>query len=91
MNSRQRRKDRRIWKFQVKHEYIPYELYSEMWEWLKVCYGTNVHKCGWRDRITWDHLHNVKVTWEFTNEKDANWFALKWLSLDKHDSRTLRI
>ena len=83
MNSKQRRVDRRCWKYSVITYVDDYDNYTEMWSWLKQRHGTNVNQCGWRDR----HLANLyteaddtmPVKWEFIREKDALEFALKWI------------
>ena len=78
MNSRQRRRDRRLWKYSIKISYTDFAHYSAMWEWLKSQYGTNVHRCGWRDRHEWYPANEYDVEWQFIDQRRAVEFALKW-------------
>ena len=50
MNSKQRRKDKRKWKYSVVTTSRDYDHYEEKWNWLKNHYSANAAKCGWRDR-----------------------------------------
>jgi len=83
MNSSQRRKDIRKWKHSVKVTARTYDQYNDMWMWLKARHGTNVHRCGWRDRFVelWDveigdEVYDIR--WQFLKQKDAVEFALRW-------------
>lgn len=79
MNSKQRRKDKRIWKYSVKIPYKDYDHYEEIWEWLKSHYGTNANRCGWRDRHNYYlgvALDNVE--WQFQEQKKYVEFMLRW-------------
>ena len=84
MNSKQRRKDSRHWKYSVMIRAKDFEHYEEMWEWLKSKYGTKVHRCGWRDRhplINYTYVPGewFNVVWQFTDEKKLVEFSLRWL------------
>lgn len=83
MNSKQRRKDKRTWKYSVTVRAKDFGHYEEMWEWLKMRHGTNVHKCGWRDRHPDIHYDDYldgtfAVIWEFLDKKKAVEFTLRW-------------
>lgn len=82
MNSHQRRKDKKRWRYHVNvyESYTQFGYRSEevdhymaMFTWCKENYGDNVERCGWRDR-------DYGVRWEFTCPKKAAMFALKWAS-----------
>jgi hypothetical protein len=79
MNSKQRRKDKRLWKYSVKMTYRDYAHYEEMWGWLKSRYGSKVYKCGWRDRHAWYPAQEYNVEWQFLEEKRMVEFMLRWL------------
>jgi hypothetical protein len=83
VNSKQRRKDNRRWKYKFTIIAKDYEHYEEMWHWLDNMYGRNSYKCGWRDR----HPINSElsyldddffVVWEFTDQKKLVEFTLRW-------------
>jgi hypothetical protein len=79
MNSRQRRVDRRHWKYSVTLDLLDYDHYLEMWDWLKGRYGSTVSRCGWRDRSAYYGYDNsVDTTWQFTDEKKYVEFMLRW-------------
>ena len=75
MNSKQRRRDERKWRYQVE---IPYEKasrndYDTMFDWCQDMWG-NGRKCaGWREK----HGH-VGTCWQFTSEEKAVLFAMRW-------------
>lgn len=75
MNSHQRRKDRRKYAYIVETEYINYDHYAAMWDWLKDNYGRL--KCAkrnaWRERWL-----TIGTTWQFIDSQTATAFALKW-------------
>lgn len=81
MNSKQRRQDRKLWRYSIITVAEDWYHYEEMWNWLKARHGTKVTMCGWRDRIdrrnTCDQ-ENYKVVWQFINQRDAIEFALRW-------------
>lgn len=79
MNSKQRRKDKRLWKYSVKMTYRDYDHYDEMWNWLKERYGSKVNRCGWRDRHAWYPAMDYDVVWEFVDQKKMVEFTLRWL------------
>jgi hypothetical protein len=78
MNSRQRRKDARLWQHRVVTNNIEYYEYSNIWDWVSEQYGKNEKKCGWRDRVVYNDNDNFDVVWEFVKEKQAVEFTLRW-------------
>lgn len=80
MNSRQRRQDRRAWKYRIDLGIGTFEDYVDMWLWLDQRFGRKIDRCGWRDRIEIvDDLNNqYRMAWEFLRKKDAVEFALRW-------------
>lgn len=81
MNSKQRRKDKRAWKYSVKVLAKDYDHYEEMWNWLDKNYGRKIYKCGWRDRYPSDsYFYSVtfEVIWQFTDQKKLVEFILRW-------------
>lgn len=82
MNSNQRRKDKRKWKFSVPVTCTHFGHYQEMWEWLADKYGTNVNKCGWRDRDNTTSFYTTyeyfDIDWQFVDERKAIEFTLRW-------------
>lgn len=80
MNSRQRRTDKRKWKYKITTSLSDYEVYLTMWDWLVRKYGRQVSKCGWRERFEVDNRDPLAfiVEWEFLEQKAAVEFALKW-------------
>jgi hypothetical protein len=78
MNSRQRRVDRRHWKYSVPFTLRDYDHYLEIWDWLKSKYTTNVARCGWRDRTVYYRNHTLGTTWQFNDEKKLVEFMLRW-------------
>lgn len=83
MNSHQRKKDKRRWKYTVTVNTRSFRHYEEMWEWLENRFGKNSAKCGWRDRHP-EYFHRdysdgtFDVFWQFINERDAIEFTLRW-------------
>lgn len=80
MNSQQRRKDRREWRYHVDLGIRTFNEYVDMWRWLDQRHGRRILRCGWRDRIEEvdgddDRYH---VVWQFLRERDAAEFALRW-------------
>ena len=80
MNSKQRRKDQRRWKYSISLTITDYEQYVEIWYWCKANFTSKVLTCGWRDR----HIDNwtddsLLTIWQFTDKKKAVQFAIKWL------------
>lgn len=79
MNSRQRRQDRKRWRYSIVTVAQDWDHYNEMWQWLNVKHGRKVTQCGWRDRHDmYDNDTNFEVRWEFDNERNATEFALRW-------------
>ncbi|MFY8211433.1 MAG: hypothetical protein ACOVLB_02025 [Candidatus Nanopelagicus sp.] len=84
MNSHQRRKDRKLWKYSVTLPFRDFDHYTEMWEWLAMRHGKKANTCGWRDRdpvtnSNWQHYDVYDlVTWQFIKERDAIEFTLRW-------------
>jgi hypothetical protein len=79
MNSRQRRVDRRLWKYSVDLYLADYGRYLEIWNWLTGRHGRNVTRCGWRDRaVEYRYDFSVAATWQFTDEKKFVEFMLRW-------------
>lgn len=78
MNSHQRRKERKLWRYHVEVSFAHFmyrdeeiEYYMEIFDWCKKNFGDNAERCGWRDR--WDGGR-----WEFNCPKKAALFALRW-------------
>ena len=78
MNSKQRRKDRKRWRYSVTIGYTDTSnwgddavVYQQIWDWCAKNFGTIVDRCGWRDRDCGDR-------WEFDCPKKAALFALRW-------------
>jgi hypothetical protein len=78
MNSRQRRKDSRIWKYNLLVTPASYEHYEEMWTWLALNYGKKAGTCGWRDRHIWISGYEYEIIWQFCDKKKYLAFMLKW-------------
>ena len=72
MNSKQRRQDRRAWKYVIViDDKILWDDYHTMWDWTAKTFGTTLTK--WRER------HNcIGTHWEFKREREALIFRLKW-------------
>lgn len=82
MNSKQRRKDRRQWKYEVNTIAKDYDHYIEMWEWLSNTYGKKILRCGWRVKffvsIIREYDESFPIQWIFDDQQKASNFALKW-------------
>lgn len=76
MNSHQRRVDRRRWRHEVVVEYKTHSGYLKQFNWCCEVFGPYVQD-GWRERYSW-----VAIKWQFTNEKKAMLFKLKWGHLE---------
>lgn len=73
MNSKERRKDRRKWKYHVRYpEYGDGPIYDERWDWCVATFGNTVGRC-WREK----HGH-ISDYWEFDNEQAYFAFVLKF-------------
>ena len=75
MNSHQRRKDRRHWKYYVKlsYEHLDRNGYDNMFDWCRDTWGNGIRCAGWREKH-----HCIGTWWQFTTEKQAVLFAMKW-------------
>ena len=80
MNSNQRRKDKRKWKYKVAMHITSHQQYEDMWWWLAGRHGRNVVECGWRERLVYTDSWSAALDteWEFTKEKDLIEFILRW-------------
>jgi hypothetical protein len=79
MNSKQRRVDRRLWKYSVPLTLRDYDHYLEIWDWLKERYSSNAARCGWRDRnVHYTHNDTIGSVWQFYDEKKLVEFMLRW-------------
>jgi hypothetical protein len=81
MNSKQRRKDNRAWKYRIDMGIRKFNDYVDMWCWLSEKHGKKVSSCGWRDRLDEvDELNDqYRLVWEFIKERDAIEFSLRWM------------
>ena len=75
MNSAQRRKDGRKWKYYVALSYDKVDLngYDNMFDWCRDTFGNGKKCAGWREA----HNH-IGTWWEFTSDKKAMLFAMRW-------------
>lgn len=71
MNSKQRRTDKRMWKYHV--DVSPVLDPSEIWFWCRSTFGFRVSD-GWRSKYK-----VVDGRWEFDSEEKAAMFALRWV------------
>ena len=80
MNSKQRRIDRRCWKYSVPTLCRDWDEYNDMWQWLGKRHGKKIYRCGWREKTSWvdSYSDRIQVTWEFRKEKDLVEFILRW-------------
>lgn len=76
MNARQRRRDRKLWKYSVTVDEIKsYVHYNHMFDWCVANYKNPVdgRHARWREK------HGYFGTcWQFTDSAAATAFALKW-------------
>lgn len=79
MNSNQRRKDRRKWRYSVRYrvDSFSWEQYDEMWDWLVNTYGNFNGQC-WREKF--GHIGSY---WEFDNEEAMTMFVLRFGASDE--------
>lgn len=77
MNSNQRRKDKRRWRYNVRYGYTHWDRYDEMWEWLTTTYGNHSNKV-WREK----HGH-IGDYWQFEDEEVMTMFVLKFGAGDR--------
>jgi hypothetical protein len=77
MNSKQRRKDYRLWKFEVmlSGEQRNQNGYDAMFDWCVSTFGNKPFstKQNWREA----HRH-FGTCWQFTNQESATLFMLRW-------------
>ena len=76
MNSKQRRRDQRAWRYEVMipDEKVSVDSYNAMFDWCESTWGN-----GYRDNHGWREKHgHFGTCWQFTQEKKAVAFALKW-------------
>ena len=93
MNSRQRRRNLREYRFTVITDHDDYTSYLEAWEWLREHHGVSKHKKGesasWFERFEDDqrglttdqHARSpwyFRVRWYFKRKPAAVEFALRW-------------
>lgn len=76
MNSRQRRLDRRRWRHEVVVDYTTHSGYIKQFNWCCDTFGPYVCD-GWRGGLEFE-----TIRWQFTNEKNAMMFRLKWGHLE---------
>lgn len=79
MNSKQRRKDRRRYSYEV---LLPYDKwmtpsqYDAMFDW---CCDTFKNNKRIKGQILWREKHGyIGTCWQFSSEKGAALFSLKW-------------
>jgi hypothetical protein len=76
MNSKQRRVDRKEWRYEVTiDEGKSFADYDAMFDWCVTNYGNSrgIGRNGWREK----HGH-FGTCWQFNNSRKAMAFALKW-------------
>jgi len=75
MNSKQRRQDRKKWKYSVRltYEQADRNGYDNMFDWCCDTFGNGKVCAGWREKH-----QEIGTWWQFTNSKKAALFALKW-------------
>jgi hypothetical protein len=78
MNSKQRRKDRRMFKYSVRisNDKRSANGYDNMFDWCTTTFGNSIRTqkiCSWREKH-----HYVGTYWQFSTETGASLFALKW-------------
>jgi hypothetical protein len=76
MNSRQRRADRKEWRYEVTiNEGKSLVEYDAMFDWCVANYGNSrgISPNGWREK----HKHRG-TCWQFNNSAKAAAFALRW-------------
>jgi hypothetical protein len=75
MNARQRRRDRKKWKYHVKLTYEQSDRngYDRMFDWCRDTFGNGVVCAGWREK------HRcIGTWWQFTSAEKAALFSLRW-------------
>jgi len=77
MNSNQRRKDKRKWKYHVAYEHTSQERYDQMWDWCVATFGNHIDRV-WREK----HGH-VGDYWQFEDEQSMTLFVMKFGASDR--------
>jgi hypothetical protein len=80
VNSQQRRKHRREWRYRVDLGSRPYDDYLDMWDWLDQRHGRKILRCGWRIKAEYNNDTDDEyfLTCIFLRARDAAEFALRW-------------
>ena len=75
MNSKQRRQDRKKWKYNVRLSYDRADQhgYDNMFNWCRDTFGNGKVCAGWREKH-----QEIGTWWQFTDSKNAALFALRW-------------
>jgi len=75
MNSKQRKQDSKKWRYNVRLDYdrVDFNGYDNMFDWCKNTWGNGKKCAGWREA----HGH-FGTCWQFTDEKKAVLFAMRW-------------
>lgn len=75
MNSKQRRRDRRRWQYQVElpEERVGVQRYNDIFDWCVATWGNGPKCTGWREK----HGH-FGTCWQFATKKQAVMFAMRW-------------
>lgn len=72
MNSHQRRKDRRRWKYEIRLNVYKFSTYCQIYTWaIKTISPYTNHR--WREAYG-----SAGTIYQFDNERDAVLFKLKW-------------
>jgi hypothetical protein len=76
MNSKQRRRDKKLWKYEVNltYEQVDRNGYDNMFDWCRDTFGNNLRNGGWREK----HGH-YGTCWQFKTQERATVFTLRWL------------
>ena len=77
MNSKQRRKDRRTWIYEIESGSTDYSEYIEKFDWCGKMFGLTVSD-GWRTKNG-----SFGDVWQFNSEDKATLFALRWANSKK--------
>jgi hypothetical protein len=78
MNSKQRRRDRRQYKFQITlgpNVMFDYEKYLDQFKWCRQTFGPTVDD-GWRCK---PHVDVDGDRWQFDSPEKLTAFALRWI------------
>ena len=78
MNSNQRRKDKRKWRYSVRYRYdsFSHDNYDEMWDWCVATFGNHSNRI-WREK----HGH-IGDYWQFETEQAYLAFILRFGASD---------